>query len=459
MKARSITLITGIFVFAFGISMFAQQPKLQYFRGWDKDAINVFEPSKDDNTPYEGFRIRIGGSFTQNYQSLTHENTPTYVAVSTANATNKNLLYGVVKAEDSLSAPLKGFNLAMANLNFDFQIEDGIRVSLENYMSSRHHNEFWVKGGYIQIDKLPMFGSPEWFTKTFRVKIGHFQPNFGDMQFRRSDGGNTMFNPFVENFILDAFTTEIGGEAYAFLPGGFMGMVGMTSGFINGNIENYPTTVIGTNKEVIKRNPSIFFKLAYDNTFENDLRIRLSGSIYTNSSIQRNTLYAGDRTGSQYFLMMEPALINGVAANAKDQFTSGRFNPGMSNKITSIMVNPFVKFKGLEIFGSYEVITGKLYSETDDRNFNQVAIEGVYRFLANENLFVGARYVQASGRPQGFAEDINISRTALAAGWFPSRNLLLKAEIVSQNYEDFPTTDHRFNGKFNGFMVQAAIGF
>ncbi len=131
----------------------------------------------------------------------------------------------------------------------------------------------------------------------------------------------------------------------------------------------------------------------------------------------------------------------------------------MSNKITSIMINPFVKFKGLEIFGSYEVITGKLYSETDDRNFNQVAIEGVYRFLANENLFVGARYVQASGRPQGFAEDINISRTALAAGWFPSRNLLLKAEIVSQNYEDFPTTDHRFNGKFNGFMVQAAIGF
>ncbi len=53
-----------------------------------------------------------------------------------------------------------GFNLAAANLNFDVQLDDGIRVFLENYMASRHHNEFWVKGGYIQIDKLPMFNNP-----------------------------------------------------------------------------------------------------------------------------------------------------------------------------------------------------------------------------------------------------------------------------------------------------------
>jgi hypothetical protein len=38
-----------------------------------------------------------------------------------------------VKAEDSTSVTLRGFNLAMANLNFDLQISDGIRVALENY--------------------------------------------------------------------------------------------------------------------------------------------------------------------------------------------------------------------------------------------------------------------------------------------------------------------------------------
>lgn len=49
-----------------------------------------------------------------------------------------------------------------------------------------------------------------------------------------------MFNPFTENLILDAFTTEIGGEAYIFPVDNLMLMVGMTSGFINGNIANYP---------------------------------------------------------------------------------------------------------------------------------------------------------------------------------------------------------------------------
>ncbi len=175
----------------------AQQPTIQYFRPWDQEGINMFEPSKTAEQPeYTGFKMRIGGSFTQDFQSITHENVPTYVAG--ANGVNKNFLYGVVKSEDSTSAPLTGFNLAMANLNLDFQIADGIRVGLENYMSSRHHSEFWVKGGYIQIDKLPMFGNPKWFSDYLRVKIGHFQPNFGDMQFRRTDGGNAMFNPFVK---------------------------------------------------------------------------------------------------------------------------------------------------------------------------------------------------------------------------------------------------------------------
>jgi len=87
-------------------------------------------------------------------------------------------------------------------------------------MSSRHHSEFWVKGGYIQIDKINSVfpnSNTSWFDDNLRVKIGHFVPNYGDMQFRRTDGGNGMFNPFVENYIFDAFTTEIGGEVYAFL--------------------------------------------------------------------------------------------------------------------------------------------------------------------------------------------------------------------------------------------------
>ena len=443
---KTTSKILSLLLVLTSFNLFGQQPGIQYFRPWDKNGINVFEPGKSGEQPkYEGLSVRIGGSFTQDYQSLTHENNPG----------TTNTLWGVNKAEDPNSAKLAGFNLAMANLNFDFQIEDGIRVCLENYMSTRHHNEFWVKGGYIQIDKLPMFGSPDWFTDNFRVKIGHFQPNYGDQQFRRTDGGNAIYNPFAENLILDAFTTEIGGEVYAFPAKGFMAMLGMTSGLINGNVENPPSGLVGTNKEEIKRNPSIVLKAAYDNNF-GDLRFRLSASMYNNSSIARNTLYAGDRTGSHYFMVMEPA-----AGTYSANFTSGRFNPGMTNRVTSFMINPFIKYKGLELFGTYETTTGGLYTETTDRSWNQLAVEGIFRFLPNEQAYIGARYNTVTGRPSGaaYTKDVTINRFAIAAGWFPTKNLLLKVENVNQEYLDFPTSDIRNAGKFKGFMVEAVIGF
>ncbi|MEQ1747628.1 MAG: hypothetical protein ABMA02_19525 [Saprospiraceae bacterium] len=483
-------LLASIFALLFSATWaLAQQPSLQYYRGWDKDAINTFEPSKRTEQPeYTGFKIRIGGSFTQDFQKLTSENKAFYVATSGGNSENKNFLYGSIKAEDSTSSVLSGFNLAMANLNLDMQIADGIRVCLENYMSARHHSEFWVKGGYIQIDKLPMFDNPQWFTNHVRVKIGHFQPNFGDMQFRRSDGGNTMFNPFVENGILDAFTTEIGGEVYVFPSDGFMVMAGMTSGFINGNIVKTADANNAFGVVASERSPSIFGKVAYDKSFES-LRFRLSASIYNNPNSTSNTLFAGDRTGSHYFGVMEPAKINGVpisigtssTTQSGPNFTSGRFNPGFSNRVTAISISPFIKIKGLEIFGSYDIANGAVYGDTvrgewQNRSFNQIMAEGVYRFLPNEQMYVGARYIKATGEPNGVrysaddnADDPNktsgeqaevgIDRLAFAAGWFPSKNLLLKVEYMTQNYTDFPKRDYRYEGKVNGFMVEAVIGF
>ncbi|MDX2283941.1 MAG: hypothetical protein NW241_07245 [Bacteroidia bacterium] len=460
MKPLLYSLLIAAMAQLLSPGLYAQQPELQYFRPWDKRGINMFEPSKTAEQPeFTGFKIRIGGAFTQDFQYFKHSNTPSYAPLSQTDKTNRNFLYGVVAAEDSTSATLAGFNLAMANLNIDIQIADGIRVCLENYMSSRHHSEFWVKGGYIQMDKLPMLGNPEWFAKYLRVKIGHFQPNFGDMQFRRTDGGNTMFNPFVENTILDAFTTEIGGEAYVFPVKGLMGMVGMSSGLINGNIENYPETPIGSNLEPTKRNPSVYAKVAYDNAVTEDLRIRVSASMYNNASIQRNTLYGGDRTGSHYFMVMEPAKTAAAAASYSANFTSGRLNPGLNNRINTVVVNTFIKFKGLEVFGAYEAAKGRNYNEEigAERTFNQLCAEGVYRFLPDEQLYVGARYVTVTGTLQGYSSEVSVARLAAVAGWFPTPNMLLKVEYASQTFEGF--TDHRNGGKFNGVVVEAVIGF
>ena len=238
-------------------------------------------------------------------------------------------------------------------------------------------------------------------------------------------------------------------------------------------MENYADANNSSGAVPTKKSPSIFAKVAYDKTFS-DLRFRLSASIYTNSNIQRNTLYAGDRTGSHYFLAMEPALTNGVATAQGSQFTSGRFNPDVPNRVQAIMINPFIKFKGLEIFGSYEIINGSNYGDVsgpverrvwEKRNFTQYSIEGAYRFLPREQVYVAARYIGMTGEPRGVVDangtqlEVKIDRMAIAAGWFPTKNMLLKGEYVVQNFKDFPTTDYRNEGKFSGFVIEAVIGF
>ena len=60
---------------------------------------------------------------------------------------------------------------------------------------------------------------------------------------------------------------------------------------------------------------------------------------------------------------------------------------------------------------------------------------------------------------QGTREDVKIQRTSLAAGWFITKNILLKGEYVTQKYMDFPGTDIRANGKFEGFVIEGVIGF
>lgn len=453
-------------------SLIAQQAPIQYFRPWDQRGINIFEPSKDADQPaFDSLAIRLGADFTQDFQSLRHTNAAIYFPESMGNLVNKNLLFGAGSDAngDTTTALLQGFSTAMANLNLDVQLADGIRLSVETYMSTRHHEEFWVKGGYIQVDKLPMLGNPEWFSKYVRLKIGEFTPNYGDMHFRRSDAGNCMYNPFVENYIIDAFTTEIGGEIYIFPIQGLSLMAGATNGQVEGNVTPYPTAPPPGFNSPNERKPSILFKATYDKTME-DLRFRISASAYSNSGNYLNSLYLGDRGGSHYSMVFEQArsliLKSGIpqgigpstTANNKD---SGRFLPLFNNKVSSIMINPFVKFHGLEFFGTYEQLKGRMNFEPSgvERKFTQLAGELVYRFLPREQLYVGARYNTIKGRQLFTNYDVTVNRTTVAAGWFPTRNILVKAEYVTQKYLDFTPYDYQYNGKFDGITIQAVVGF
>ncbi|MBC7887193.1 MAG: hypothetical protein H7Z13_04845, partial [Ferruginibacter sp.] len=391
----------------------------------------------------------FGAGFTQQFQNLKHENK------TALNNKTSNRLY-----------PLQsGFMTAQANLFMDLQLADGIHLNLTTYLSSRHHNETWVKGGYIQFDKLPFKG--EFWTKLMEVatiKVGHMEINYGDAHLRRSDGGQSLYNPFMDNLIVDDFATEIGGEVIL-QKNGFFGVLGLTNGMIKGNVDStyktYATdgSVIDDN---IKRSPSIYLKGGIDKQVTDNVRVRVSGSYYHNGSNAGSglTLFSGDRTGSNYQNVMEKYPL-GATKPAGDAIAfSGRLNQAnFKGKVDAIMLNGFLKVKGLELFGTYETAKGRTKAELVSRDFTQLAGEAVYRFGKAENLFVGARYNTVKGQIAVATTDVKVDRTALAAGWFVTKNVLMKGEYVIQNYKDFLTSDYRSGGKFKGFVIEAVVGF
>jgi hypothetical protein len=54
---------------------------------------------------------------------------------------------------------------------------------------------------------------------------------------------------------------------------------------------------------------------------------------------------------------------------------------------------------------------------------------------------------------------VSIDRTQLSVGWFITPKIMLKGEYVTQQYNDFPSTDIRSGGKFDGFMMEGTISF
>src|SRR5688572_14006510 len=225
--------------------------EINHFRPADQRGVNMFETPKEDLVPFNGFVLSIGGAFTQEYQGLAHENRANPVLVNGVN-TNQLVTIG------------RGFNNAVANLNVNAQLAPGIRVAMTSYLSARHHQETWVKDGYILIDDSPIDNALlKGIMKYTTMKVGHFEINYGDAHFRRSDNGNAMYNPFIGNYILDAFTTEVGAEIYL-RHEGVIAMGSVTGGEIRGTVINPG-----------QRSASYIGKLGVDRQVKPNLRLRV----------------------------------------------------------------------------------------------------------------------------------------------------------------------------------------
>jgi hypothetical protein len=134
--------------------------EMQNYRPEDKRGINVFEAPKDESVAYNGFKLQWGAAFTQQFQGLDHSNTAAPVLVTNA---------GVTTNTNQLIRIGHGPNNATANLYLNGQLARGIRVAMTTYSSARHHNETWVKDGYLLVDASPMLTSVAVITATRSV--------------------------------------------------------------------------------------------------------------------------------------------------------------------------------------------------------------------------------------------------------------------------------------------------
>jgi hypothetical protein len=424
---------------------FVQKIGVQRLRPNDQRGVNMFETPKKDLVPFTGVAVEFGAAFTQQFQGLDHRSSAERVVPTGATANANQLM------------PIGwGFNNAVANAYLNAQLAPGIRVAMAAYLSSRHHNETWVKDGYLLIDESPIAFAPlDKLMEYVTLRAGHFEINYGDSHFRRTDNGNAMYNPFVGNTLLDAFTTEVGGELYFRNGLGLLAMVGGYGGESRGMVVKPDD-----------RSIAWATKLGVDRQVNKDLRVRLMGSTFNQPSSTNQTLFSGDRGGSRYYMVLE-----NTAATEAAQFTSGTVNPGFGDKIRSYSINPFIKYRGLEFFGDYTDAQGRKAVETENRDATQQSYEAVYRFGGHEKLFVGGRYNTVDAtmnliRPASnvgprleLNTETTVKRSQLSAGWFITPAIMVKGEYMTQKYTGFPTWDIRRGGKFDGFMIEGVVAF
>ena len=406
-----------------------QPIEIQRLRPVDQRGINVFETPKFDGVPFTGFKLGWGASFTQQFQGLSHSSNATPVIKNGVN-TNQLMTLG------------HGFNNAVANLYLNAQLAKGIRVAMTSYLSARHHQETWVKDGYLQIDDSPIDNAVlNNVMKYVTIRAGHMEINYGDEHFRRTDNGNAMFNPFVGNLLMDAFTTEIGGELYL-RNGPWMIMGGLTGGETRGQV---------TAPE--KRSVAYLGKVGFDKQITPAVRFRLTGSAFSQARSANQSLFTGDRGGSRYYQVM----VN-TSGTEKDSAWTGNVQPGFKSEQHAYVINPFLKVKGFELRGNLERALGRAATEAENRTWDQYAAEGLYR-LFDDKLYFGGRYNVVNGKLASQPSDVTVNRYQIAGGWFVTPTVLLKGEWMDQRYSDFVPTDIRNGGRIKGFVVEGVVAF
>lgn len=392
---------------------------------------HVFEPAKDTSA-FTGVEWDWKAALSFYYQGLTQQYSP---------------VTGTAEKIDS------GLILPNANLDIYAKIMSGFNVKLQTMLSSSHHPETYVKGGYATIDNLDFItpGFLGGLMANTTIKIGVNDINFGDDHYRRTDNAEVTRNPFIANMAVESYMQAFHVEVLHRIPTLDAFVVG---GITNGKAQ--PNNVVKTSDTSDAKNASyaLYGKIGFDKQINDELRVRITESLYWQQKALRGDLYAGDKAGDTL------ANIFGASASATSQHTWNAMRDNTLGQtyadILASKTNFFVKYNDTEFYGLYEIADGEMRNGTS-MDLKHYAIDVVQRF-ANDRFYVAARYENAvrkySGDTKGNAE---LTQYQLTAGWFLSKNAVAKAEYIKHERTNF----NEYNGKakFDGFLISAGLSF
>ena len=90
--------IIGTFLLLLMPLWIGAQNDVQNYRPYDQRGLNVFETPKSQEGSFDGFKVRLGGNFTQQFQALDHENTADFVDANGDGVTNFSDLQVILSA-------------------------------------------------------------------------------------------------------------------------------------------------------------------------------------------------------------------------------------------------------------------------------------------------------------------------------------------------------------------------
>jgi len=423
--------------------------------------VQQFEPEKDTSAFKGKPEVSFAVDLAFYYQGINQpwNNTNKYNTAFTGTTGGNNMWNTPGTPAQPISDDIEsGLSLPAANFDIDAKIMSGFNVKLQTMLASHHHNETYVKGGYATIDNLDFIapGFLSGFMKDATIKIGVNDINYGDDIYRRTDNANVMKNPFINNLAVDAADQGTHIELLYRIPAisSFV-VVGITNGQAN------PQDTAETDGKGYTSNTYAYYgKVGFDHQYNDDWRLRITESVYDVKGINRQDLYAGDKSGN---------VMRNVYGTANTNVLSSGWDPTRNYTAANVYTsapdvfasktNLFIKYQDTELYGMYEIIDA---ADTRDKSIkvNHYAIDLVQRFY-NDKFWAALRYENAVQKYTEYTNDLGdseLTQYQAALGWFLSKNAVAKLEYIKQEREKFSVYNGG-NAKFDGFMVNAALSF